>query len=77
MRYEIPGRGYFGFRITYYRKISGRIEEKERDKVGREIFAYSIKINGKWYWTVKDEYEKYAENEYVTIQQAAPYEDSL
>lgn len=77
MRYEIPGRGYFGFRITYYRKISGRIDKKERDKVGKDLFAYSIKMNGKWYWTVKDEYEKCAENEYVTIQHAAPCENSL
>jgi hypothetical protein len=77
MRYDIPGKGCFGFRITYYRKMSGKIEEKKQDEVGKEIFAYSIKIKGRWYWTVKSEYEKYAKDEYVTIQRAALVEDSL
>jgi hypothetical protein len=67
---------YFGFRIIYYRMVSGTLEEKRKNVFANEV-KYEVKIDDHWYWITADEYRNIAIDNNITIKKAAPVEISL
>jgi hypothetical protein len=65
-------KSYPGFRISYYRKVSGKLMDKLKQGDPGIEYEYRVNINGRWYWTTEDEYSKCRINNKVSIELAAP-----
>jgi hypothetical protein len=64
---------YPAFRIIYYRKVSGKLVEKEMIDVSGIEYEYTIRIDERWYWTTEEEYRNHEVDENVSIESAAPF----
>lgn len=65
-------KGYVGFRVIYYQKVSGMLSQKLLLDVSGMEYEYRIKISDRWYWTTEQEYRKHEVGEHIIIDSAAP-----